>query len=205
MTESNKPGATELKELMARVIDSGASEAFGEFMVRQLALSHMAPAADDAVLDGIEASPDGGAAMAKAHLLGLPDQEREELLERAAMETGRRLHAAAFALLAAVGAARLPVDVTPEMVAVAAITELGDSPARREVSPVVPKRILDELGLSAGQELELRTADGVLEVEVPATAMRLECQQGELVATADREMPDLPPDLVRETLERIRR
>ena len=42
------------------------------------------------------------------------------------MESGRRLHAAAFALLAAVAAARLPVEVTPEMVAVAAITELGD-------------------------------------------------------------------------------
>jgi len=127
MSESNKPGATELKELMVRVLESDASEAFGQFMVRHFALRDMAPSADDAVLDGIEESPDGGAAMAEAHLLGLPGHEREELLERAAIETGRRLHAAAFALLAAVGAARLPVDVTPEMVAVAAITELGDS------------------------------------------------------------------------------
>ena len=127
MSESRKPGATELKELMGRVLESGASEEFGRFMVRHIALGDMAPGADDAVIDGIEESPDGGAAMAEAHLLGLPDHEREELLERAAVETGRRLHAAAFALLAAVGAARLPVDVTPEMVAVAAITELGDS------------------------------------------------------------------------------
>jgi hypothetical protein len=100
--------------------------AFGQFMERRVALAHMAPAADDAVLDGIEESPDGGAVMAEAHLLGLPDHEREELLERAAAQTGRRLHAAAFALLTAVDAARLPVEVTPEMVAVAAITELGD-------------------------------------------------------------------------------
>jgi hypothetical protein len=126
MSESNKPGPTELKELMARVLDSDASEAFGQFMVRQIALTDMAPNADDALLDGIEESPDGGAAMAEAHLLGLPDQEREDLIERAGNETGRRLHAAASALLAAVDAARLPVDVTPEMVAVAAITELGD-------------------------------------------------------------------------------
>ena len=56
----------------------------------------------------------------------LPDHERDDLLERAATETGRRLHAGALALLAAVDAARLPVDVTPEMVAAAAITELGD-------------------------------------------------------------------------------
>jgi hypothetical protein len=46
------------------------------------------------------------------------------------METGRRLHAAATALLAAVEAARLSVEVTPEMVAIAAITELGDSSYR---------------------------------------------------------------------------
>ena len=65
--------------------------------------------------------------MAEAHLAGLSEDDREDLLERASRETGRRLHAAAYALLAAVDAARLPIDVTPEMVAVAAITELGDS------------------------------------------------------------------------------
>jgi len=126
MSESNKPGPTELKELMARVLASDASEAFGQFVVRQVALTDMAPNADDALLDGVEASPDGGAAMAEAHLLGLPDDEREDLMERAGHETGRRLHAAASTLLTAVTAARLPVEVSPEMVAVAAITELGD-------------------------------------------------------------------------------
>src|SRR5918998_3397730 len=112
---------------MGRVLDSHACEAFEQFMVRQLALRDMAPGADEALLDGIEESPDGGAAMAEAHLLALPDPERQALLERAATETGRRLHSAAFALLAAAGAARLPVEITPEMVAVAAITELGDT------------------------------------------------------------------------------
>jgi hypothetical protein len=126
MTESDRWGPTELKELMARVLASDASEAFGQFIVRQIVLSDMAPNADDALLDGIEASPDGGAAMAEAHLLGLPDAERKDLIERAGNETGRRLHAAASVLLAAVHAGRLPVDVSPEMVAVAAITELGD-------------------------------------------------------------------------------
>src|SRR5215210_1936897 len=127
MSDSDQPGATELKELMGRVFASDASEAFGQFMVRRMALSHMAPSADDAVLEGVEESPDGGAAMAEAHLAGLAEDDREDLFERASRETGRRLHAAAFALLAAVEAARLPVDVTPEMVSVAAITELGDS------------------------------------------------------------------------------
>ena len=126
MSDSNKPGPAELKELMTRVFESDACEAFGDFIVRQAALNDMAPGADDALLDGIEESPDGGAAMAEAHLLGLSDDEREDLIERAGNETGRRLHAAASVLLAAAGAGRLPVDVTPEMVAVAAITELGD-------------------------------------------------------------------------------
>jgi hypothetical protein len=133
----DEPGATELKELMGRVFASDASEAFGEFMVRQIALSDLAPNADDAVVAGIEESPDGGAAMAEAHLAGLGDDEREDLLERASRVTGRRLHAAAFALLAAAEAARLPVGVTPEMVAVAAITELGDG-VRPDAKPAAP-------------------------------------------------------------------
>jgi hypothetical protein len=127
MSESNKPGPPELKELMTRVLESDASQAFGQFIGRHVALRDMAPTADDVMLDGIEESPDGGAAMAEAHMLGLPDHEREQLVERAAAQTGRRLHAAALALLTAVDAARLPIEVTPEMVAVAAITELGDS------------------------------------------------------------------------------
>jgi hypothetical protein len=127
VSDNSQPGGTELRELMGRVLESDASEAFGDFMVRRVALADMAPGADAAVIDGIDASPDGGAAMAEAHLGELPDEEREDLLERAALESGRRLHAAASALLEAVHAGRLPVDVTPEMVAVAAMTELGDS------------------------------------------------------------------------------
>jgi hypothetical protein len=126
MSESDKPGPAGLNELMTRVFESDACEAFGDFIVRRAALKDMAPNADDAVLDGIEESPDGGAAMAEAHLLGLSDDEREDLIERAGNETGRRLHAAASVLLAAAQAGRLPVEVTPEMVAVAAVTELGD-------------------------------------------------------------------------------
>jgi hypothetical protein len=132
MSEINKPEAAELKQLMGRVLESEASEAFRQFMVRELALADMAPAADEAVREGIDESPDGGAAMADAHLVGLPEEARDALLERAGREAGRRLTSAAFALLAAVRAARLPVDVTPEMVAAAAITELGDYLPPRE-------------------------------------------------------------------------
>jgi hypothetical protein len=127
VSDSSQPGGAQLKELMGRVLESPASEAFGDFIVRRFALNDMAPSLDDAVLEGVDESPDGGAAMAEAHLSGLSESDREELLERANHETGRRLHAAAFALLSAVHAGRLPVEVTPEMVAVAAMTELGDA------------------------------------------------------------------------------
>jgi hypothetical protein len=130
VTDGKQPGGTELRELMGRVLNSDAAEVFGDFMVRHIALTDLAPGVDQALIDGIEESPDGGAAMAEAHLAAMPGRDREELLERAALESGRRLHSAAVALLAAVDAARLPYEVTPEMVAVAAVTELGDSSAR---------------------------------------------------------------------------
>jgi AbrB family looped-hinge helix DNA binding protein len=53
---------------------------------------------------------------------------------------------------------------------------------------VIPKALREELGMSAGQELELRAADGVLEITIPGTSV-----------------PELTPDAVRETLERTRR
>jgi hypothetical protein len=144
MSETNKPDTAELKLLMGRVLQSDASEAFRQFMERQVVLADMAPAADEAVREGIEESPDGGAAMAEAHLNGLPEDAREELLKRAGREAGRRLTSAAFALLVAVRAARLPVEVTPEMVSVAAITELGDY----DPAPRVRDRTERDLGQS---------------------------------------------------------
>jgi hypothetical protein len=127
MSDSSQPGATELKELMRRVLESHAAEEFEHFTIRQFALRDMAPRADDAVLEGVAESPDGGAAMAEAYMASLPEDERDDLVERAAREAGRRLHSAAYTLLAAGGAAHLGLEITPEMVALAAVTELGDS------------------------------------------------------------------------------
>jgi AbrB family looped-hinge helix DNA binding protein len=70
---------------------------------------------------------------------------------------------------------------------------------------VVPKRLREELGFRAGQELELSAVGGRLEVEHPTTPMRLESADGRVVAVSDRPMPTLKSDLVRETLEQIRR
>jgi AbrB family looped-hinge helix DNA binding protein len=70
---------------------------------------------------------------------------------------------------------------------------------------VVPKPLRDELGFKPGQKLELSAVDGRLEVEHPITPMRLVKRKGRLVAVADRAMPTLTSDMVRETLERTRR
>jgi AbrB family looped-hinge helix DNA binding protein len=70
---------------------------------------------------------------------------------------------------------------------------------------VVPKRLRQELGFRPGQKLELSAVDGRLEVEHPTTPLHLEERGGRLVAVADRPMPTLTPELVRETLEQIRR
>jgi AbrB family looped-hinge helix DNA binding protein len=70
---------------------------------------------------------------------------------------------------------------------------------------VVPKRLREELGFKPGQELELSAVGGRLEIEHPTTPMRLTQVAGRVVAVADRPMPTLKSELVRETLEQIRR
>lgn len=70
---------------------------------------------------------------------------------------------------------------------------------------VVPKPVREELGLSAGTELEVTVVDGRVELEVPTTPMRLEEREHGVVAVADREMPVLTTERVRDTLERVRR
>jgi len=70
---------------------------------------------------------------------------------------------------------------------------------------VVPKQLREELGFAPGQTLELSAVDGRLEIEHPTTPMHLEKRKGRLVAVADRPMPQLTSELVRETLEQIRR
>lgn len=70
---------------------------------------------------------------------------------------------------------------------------------------VVPKAVRDELGLAAGTELELRVVDRRIEIEVAPTPMRLERDERGVVAVTDREMPVLTAEMVRDTLERVRR
>jgi AbrB family looped-hinge helix DNA binding protein len=70
---------------------------------------------------------------------------------------------------------------------------------------VVPKPLRDALGLDAGQAVEIRLADGRLEIEPAATPMRLARRGRSLVAVPGHRLPKLTAEQVRATLERIRR
>lgn len=69
---------------------------------------------------------------------------------------------------------------------------------------VVPKALRDELGLVPGQALDIAARDGRLEIEVPATDMRLERRDEGRVAVPAEPLPTLTAADVRETLERLR-
>lgn len=70
---------------------------------------------------------------------------------------------------------------------------------------VVPKAMRDALGLQGGEILEIVLVDGRLEIEAPPTPVRLEERDGHWVAVPERPLPPLTQELVRDTLERIRR
>lgn len=70
---------------------------------------------------------------------------------------------------------------------------------------VVPKSLRQALGLKAGQALEIRAGDGRLEIEIAATPMQLVKRGKGVVAVPDAPVPPLTAELVRETLERVRR
>ena len=70
---------------------------------------------------------------------------------------------------------------------------------------IVVKSMRDALGLTGGNEVEIALVDGRIEIEPLPTPVRLERRDGLLVAVADREMPPLTQELVRDTLEKVRR
>lgn len=70
---------------------------------------------------------------------------------------------------------------------------------------VVPKALRLALGLKPGQPLEIRAGEGRLEIEIAATPMRLHKRGKGMVAVPAEALPRLTAELVRETLERVRR
>lgn len=70
---------------------------------------------------------------------------------------------------------------------------------------VVPKSLRLALGLKPGQPLEIRAGDGRLEIEIASTPMQLKKRGKGMVAIPDEKLPELTAEMVRETLERVRR
>lgn len=70
---------------------------------------------------------------------------------------------------------------------------------------VIPKDLRERLGLTGGQEIEVNERDGLIEIEPAATPMKLKKVRGGVAAVPDGELPPLTTQIVRETLERIRR
>ena len=70
---------------------------------------------------------------------------------------------------------------------------------------VVPKVLRERLGLAGGRALEIREREGHLEIEPIPTPMSLVKRRGGRVAVPARELPPLTDEIVRETLEQIRR
>jgi AbrB family looped-hinge helix DNA binding protein len=70
---------------------------------------------------------------------------------------------------------------------------------------VVPKSLREELGLSGGDVVEISARDGRLEIEIPPTPTTLVRRGKGVVAVPDRELPPLTADIVRDTLEQVRR
>jgi len=70
---------------------------------------------------------------------------------------------------------------------------------------VIPKRIRDRLGLRGDEQVEITERDGRIEIELAPTDVELVRDGSVLVARPDRELPPLTDDIVRETLEHVRR
>lgn len=70
---------------------------------------------------------------------------------------------------------------------------------------VVPTSLRQALGLKPGQALEIRAGDGRLEIEIASTPMQLKKRGKGMGAIPDGELPALTAELVRETLDHVRR
>jgi AbrB family looped-hinge helix DNA binding protein len=70
---------------------------------------------------------------------------------------------------------------------------------------VVPRSLRQALNIKPGQTLDIRAGDGRLEIEISATPMSLQKRGKDVVAIPESSLPSLTADVVRETLEHIRR
>ena len=70
---------------------------------------------------------------------------------------------------------------------------------------VIPKRIRDRLGLHGNEQVEITERDGRIEIALAPTGVDLVREGSVLVARPKRPLPPLTDDIVRETLDRVRR
>jgi hypothetical protein len=70
---------------------------------------------------------------------------------------------------------------------------------------VIPKRIRDRLGLRGNDEVEVTERDGRIEIEPAPTRVELIREGSVLVARPESSLPPLTDEIVRETLDHVRR
>ncbi|NVN52799.1 hypothetical protein HLY00_4510 [Mycolicibacterium hippocampi] len=70
---------------------------------------------------------------------------------------------------------------------------------------MIPKRIRDRLGVRGHQQVEITEHDGRIEIEPAPTEVELVRDGSVLVAEPVRALPPLTDDIVRETMDRVRR
>jgi AbrB family looped-hinge helix DNA binding protein len=70
---------------------------------------------------------------------------------------------------------------------------------------VLPKPIRDAAGIVPGSELEIRVADGRIEIEPAPLEVRLVKRGSLTVAVPQKRVPHLTGEVVRQTLDRLRR
>ena len=69
---------------------------------------------------------------------------------------------------------------------------------------VVPKALRRALGLQPGSEIELRAADGLIEMEPLPLEVRMERRGGLLVAVPKTAVPPMPESVAREVITTLR-
>jgi AbrB family looped-hinge helix DNA binding protein len=70
---------------------------------------------------------------------------------------------------------------------------------------VIPKRIRDRIGLHGNEQVEITERDGRIEIEPAPTDVELVRTGSVLVARPARSLPVLTDEIVRETVDRVRR
>ena len=70
---------------------------------------------------------------------------------------------------------------------------------------VIPKRIRERLGLRGNTQVEITERAGRIEIEPAPTSVELVREGSVLVARPECPLPPLTDEMVRETLDRVRR